>query len=38
MKVCLAGATGGVGRHLAAAILDDREMTLLGAIARRAAG
>ncbi len=38
MKVCLAGATGGVGRHLAAAILDDGEMTLLSAIARRATG
>ncbi len=38
MKICLAGATGGVGRHLAAAILDDHGLTLASAVARRAAG
>ena len=38
MRICLSGATGSVGRHLVAAILDDPEMTLLSAVARRAAG
>ena len=38
MRICLSGATGSVGRHLVAAILDDPEMTLLSAVARRTAG
>lgn len=38
MRICLAGATGGVGRCLAEAILDHDELTLLAAVARRAAG
>jgi 4-hydroxy-tetrahydrodipicolinate reductase len=38
MRVCLAGATGGVGRCLAAAILDRDGLVLRSAVARRAAG
>ncbi len=38
MRVCLAGATGGVGRCLAAAILDRDGLVLRNAVARRAAG
>lgn len=38
MRVCLAGATGGVGRCLAAAILDRNGFVLQSAIARRAVG
>ncbi|MFN0043254.1 MAG: 4-hydroxy-tetrahydrodipicolinate reductase [Alphaproteobacteria bacterium] len=38
IKVCLAGATGGVGRCLARAILASKDFTLDSAVARRAAG
>jgi 4-hydroxy-tetrahydrodipicolinate reductase len=38
MRICLSGATGLVGRHLFAAIMDDPEMTLLSALARRTVG
>lgn len=38
MRICLSGATGSVGRHLFAAILDDPKMTLVSAVARSTAG
>jgi 4-hydroxy-tetrahydrodipicolinate reductase len=38
LKICLAGATGGVGRQLARAILDAPDLVLHSAVARRAAG
>lgn len=38
MKICLSGATGGVGRHLARAILVEPGLELHSAIARRRAG
>lgn len=38
LKICLAGATGGVGRQLARAILTAPDLTLHSAVARRAAG
>lgn len=38
LKVCLAGATGGVGRCLARAILASKDFALDSAVARKAAG
>jgi len=38
VRVCVAGATGWVGRALVERILESREFTLTGAIARAAAG
>lgn len=38
LKICLAGATGGVGRQLARAILAAPDLVLHSAVARRAAG
>jgi 4-hydroxy-tetrahydrodipicolinate reductase len=38
LKICLAGATGGVGRCLARAILKATDLTLDSAVARKAAG
>jgi len=38
IRVCLAGATGWVGRSLAPAIWDAPDMTLVSAVARRSAG
>lgn len=38
MKVCIAGATGGVGRELVRAVLDSDDFTLVSAVAREAAG
>ena len=38
LKICLAGATGGVGRQLAKAILAAPDLTLHSAMVRRAAG
>jgi 4-hydroxy-tetrahydrodipicolinate reductase len=37
LKICLAGATGGVGRQLARAILAAPDLSLHSAVARRAA-
>lgn len=38
MKVCIAGATGGVGRCLVKAVLKSDEFQLSGAVSRRGAG
>lgn len=38
LRICLAGATGGVGRQLARAILAAPDLALDSAVARRAAG
>jgi len=38
MRVCIGGATGGVGRCLVRAVLASNEFTLDGAVARKAAG
>lgn len=38
MRVCIGGATGGVGRCLVRAVLASDEFTLDGAVARQAAG
>lgn len=38
LRICLAGATGAVGRALAGAILDTPDMSLVAAVARGAAG
>ncbi len=38
MRVCIVGATGGVGQWLVRAVLDSKEFTLTGAVARTAAG
>jgi 4-hydroxy-tetrahydrodipicolinate reductase len=38
MKVCIAGATGGVGRELVQAVLDSDDFTLVSAVARKAVG
>jgi 4-hydroxy-tetrahydrodipicolinate reductase len=38
IRVCLAGATGAVGRALAPALLEDSKFRLVGAVARGAAG
>ena len=38
MRVCIAGATGGVGRELAHAVLGSDTFTLTGAVARRSVG
>lgn len=37
-RICVAGATGWTGRAVAAAALDAEDLTLVGAVARRAAG
>lgn len=37
-RICVAGATGWTGRAVAAAALDAEDLTLTGAVARRAAG
>lgn len=37
-KICMAGVTGWTGRAVAAAILDAEDLTLTGALARKAAG
>ena len=38
LKVCLAGATGWVGRALVAAVAQAGDLALVGAVARQAAG
>ena len=38
IRVCVAGATGWTGSAVAKAVLDDPELELVGAVARRAAG
>lgn len=38
LKVCIAGATGGVGQCLVRAVLDSGEFELVGATSRRASG
>src|ERR1700723_2050145 len=38
IKVCVAGATGWVGRELVKKIIDSNQFTLSGAISRSAAG
>ena len=37
-KICMAGVTGWTGRAIAAGILDAEDLTLTGALARKAAG
>ena len=37
-KICMAGVTGWTGKAIAAGILDAEDLTLTGALARKAAG
>ncbi len=38
LNICVSGATGWTGRELVRGVLEAEDMTLTGAVARRAAG